>query len=521
MAHEQGPGNGDIDLLHALKTAFSRDGDTKKFLARAAEEIQKVEATIIETCAKNRIRIDDNLYALLESRDAIGEQVNNLEQCTATASETTTSVNSALRELSNKETMRCNLDAALAVAARTRKLTRMYARIEDIIDSRRLYAAFRMLRLLEEETRAVQPDSVLRELVPDTRRLRSRIATQARRSLATWLAAVRAFERIVGEYALRHAAAQAASHQTLLDAPRGALGEPFTLLPLLPPAPPRGRGAARPWRPMLTPTCIPSRARHRRRNTAMLSPLVGLPKVPFGHDASTRPNIGRNDALRSQLVINNHSEDVPSLYLRPLLQAVHVSDGLNLLAEMQAEYRSRRFAHLQHILDEQDDAVDTSYSNYIRGEGHGRVSSNVRNNFDAAVSPLDHVEDELDVETDDADDDDDDDQDATIGVNAMLEGSTAGVSNTRSLSRVQGIETLVCKVTGFFVVERTVELHSSHVMISREVVDGEWWSLAYAKLLAVFKEYEENGLETAADKARVRNIEEGLERFAEINGLLK
>lgn len=482
----------EIDLLHALKTAFSNDGDVDNFLSRAAEEIRQIEATIIETCAKNRLRIDDNLYSLLESRDAISEQTNELDKSSQTASEITARVTSAQNDLAHKTTMRRNLDAALKVAACTRKLTRMYARIEDTIDARRIYTAFRMLKLLEEETRTIRPDTILRELLPDTRRLRVRLTMQTRRALQQWLVGIRPFETPAGAYALHHAAAQAVSHQTMLDSPRGALGEPFALLPLLPPAPPRARGAARPWMPLLTTSQTPVRKRPAWRGHPF--PFA----AGFPRDVSANgPEIGGRERRASAMVLPEDGVDVPTLYLRPLLQVLHVCEGLHLLAEMRTEYRKERLLHLQNVLHGVDDEV-------TEGEGERTVGNGQLE--EERVGAVDH--------------------DGMVrGGGREGDGEESGdqASNNRRrlLSRAEQIETLVFKVVGFFVVERTVQLHASFSMVAREVVDGEWWSLAYAKLLAVFKEHEENGLESANDKAIVRDIEENLERFAEVNGLIK
>lgn len=549
----------EIDILHALKTAFSQDGDSELFLAQAADQIRQVEAIIIETCAKHRIRIDDNLYALLESRDAISEKVSDLDKCTKTASETTTTVNEAINELSDKVTIRRNLDAALAVAAKTRKLTRMYARIEDVIDARRLYAAFRMLKLLEEETRSIQPNTVLSELVPDTRQLRSRIMSQVRRSLATWFVTVRNFEQGVGAYALQHATAQVASHQTLLDTPRGALGEPFALLPLLPPAPPRGRGAARPWRPMLTLANAPSRFIHGHDLS-----LFMCHSASCSHDTSTRPEIGRGDVWCSH-VVSDRNIEVPALYLRPLLHAVHVADGLNLLSELRTDYCRERLAHLQRILDERDDELGAGVTTDVDGTNgelnrtvvalrdgdsemdlekdgdnvignrndisrNGNTGNKIGNDtkYSDYKSKRNNVHDKDGVSADDAsansgcDNRPYEDSDVVPeGESNAGRGSVSVTSTQLNMSRAQRIKLLVSKVAGFFIVERTVEMHSTYTMVPREVVDSEWWSLAYAKLLAAFKEHEENGLESAADKARVRGVEENLERFAEVNGLIK
>lgn len=456
----------DIDLLHALKTAFSKDGDPEMFLARAADQIRQVESTIIETCAKNRIRIDDNLYALLESRDAISEQTQELDKSTQTASEITTTVNTAVSNLSDKLQIRKNLDAALAVAAQTRKLTRMYARIEDTIDSRRLFTAFRMLKMFEDETRSVQPHTVLQELVPDSRRLRAQITQHALRACHGWHSTVRRFEHPLGAYAMHHAAAQALSNQTLFESPRGALGESFALLSSLPPAPPRGRGVARPFIPLLTQSPVPERAfgTAGRGIARSILPVANS----FSLETGMHTDVGRGTGrLNRSGGMDDSLMEVPTLYLRPLLQGVLVGEGLQLLTDMKSEYRRERLGHLKRILEGMEE------DEYEGGHGEHLAESDVESPPPSTVS------------------------------------------------RARQIERLVLRVAGFFVVERSVEMHCSHMMVARETVDGEWWSLAYSKLLSVFKEHEESALESPSDKAVVRGVEENLERFAQMNGLIK
>lgn len=582
MPNTEAPQDDDeIDLIHALQTAFSNSGDTELFLARASDQIRKVEATIIETCSKNRLRVDDNLYSLLESRDAIGEQTTDLSTATQTASEITTVVNSAVDALTAKITARRNLDAALSVAARTRRLTRMYARVEDTIDARRLHTALRMLRVLEEDSRSVEAHTVLTELVPDTRRLRTRVTNAAQQLLRTWLRTVRAFEDAVGSFALVHAQEQAVARQALVDSPRGALGEPFAVLPLLPPAPAKSRGnPARPWSPLLTINSMPSSTGRRRRgnrsSVASLGAVGGVTATAgvgssggavFGREAVAAAAAASNGPAafvggrerRARVVMDEGmGEDVPELYLRPLLQALHVGEGLQLVAEMRAEYRKERLLHLQNVLNGlerrcggrreagagcREGRVDGGGSSGVLRDSDGRDSGIGATEKNIDVDPL-HEDRRPEKEGSerpnvgssrnggasagvdgtkrDNNDVDEDEDEGGDGEDESKAGDTE-VSSERlkNMSRAERIEALVFKVVGFFIVERAVELQASCTMVAREVVDGEWWSLAYAKLLAVFKEYEESGLESGEDKARVRDLEENLERFAEVNGLIK
>lgn len=523
-----------IDMLHALKTAFSANGDTEMFLARAGDKVRQMEDTIIETCTKHRLRTDDNLYSLLEARDAIAEQTVDLDRSVRTAADVTATIDVAVADICNKTTIRKNLDAALAVAARTRRLARLYARVEDTIDSKRLYTALRMLRVLEEDMRTILPNTVLQELIPDTRRLRGRIATQTRRSLQSWLATIRPYERSLGAYGMRHAATQAVLHQSMLDTPVGTLGEPFVLLPLLSAAPPRRRVSSRPWIPMVMP-----------QTTTGESTGPSLPPPPPPPPATTafrpHPTAGPARPLRASNTplgrVLADDSPAPTIFLRPLLQAVLVSDGLGIMHELTAEYCRSRSARLQQILNAEDIDEDENYFDK-----------------DADLKLVPDQEVELEPEPDALWRPDTSDTDENAGkINSDKSGrriikknireddtrrktSQNGTSDDRGgctrvggpsvsakpTSGAQEIELLVCKVAGFFVVERAVAANLTNTqLVSRDTVDREWWSTAYARLLAVFKEYEENGLESATDKAIVRGLEESVERFAEANNLIE
>lgn len=452
----------ETNLLNALNTAFSTDGQPEAFLERAANQIEQVEAAIIDTCAKKRIRTDDNLYALLEARDAIAEETSELEKSTQTASQVTNQVNIAVSRLSEKIVVRKNLDAALVIAAQTRKLTRMYARIEDTIDSRRLYTAFRMLKVLEEETRCVRAGTVLQELVPDTHRLRAQITLHARKAFHGWLPIVRKFEHPLGAYALHHAASRALLHQHLLDCSRNSSINDAYLLPVSPVRPPISReGVFKPWTALLTPNPVPPQPFVNRRPARSPSAQrIGFaPNNSFAIETNVRPDIG-GDARRSfRTLVSDHKEDVPMLYLRPLLQGIMVHEGLGLLGDLRAVYHQERYSHFQRLLEECD-----------------RIKEGVPTS-DEATQPT--------------------------------------LANTKS----RLVETIASKICGFFVVERAVEMHASSEIVARTVVDKEWWMLAKVRLNALFDEINSNGLESPGEKGRVRSIEENVGRFAHVNEL--
>lgn len=506
-----------IDMVHALKTVFSSSGDSEMFLAQAGDRVRQMEDMIIETCTKHRLRTDDNLYSLLEARDAIAEQIVDLDKSVRTAADVTATIDVAVADICNKTTIRKNLDAALAVAERTRRLARLYARVEDTIDSKRLYTALRMLRVLEDEMRTILPNTVLQELIPDTRRLRGRIATQTRRSLQSWLSAIQSHERALGAYGMRHAATQAVLHQTMLDTPVGTLGEPFVLLPLLSAAPPRRRVSSRPWIPMVTPQA-----------TTGDSASSSLPPPPLPPPAAAafrahaagrvRPLRASNTALGRVLTDDSPA---PTIFMRTLLQAALVADGLGMMHELGGDYCRSRSRRLEQIVNGED-GDDDDYPGEDDADDNVTPQQQATLDAEPDADALWRPEAAgLTVGADGVDED-------GGGVRAGDEGGKVGArgcgtgAGVKRASRAQEIERLVCKVAGFFVVERAVEANvSKGRLVGRDTVDGEWWSMAYARLLAVFKEYEENGLESATDKAVVRGLEESIERFAEANNLLE
>lgn len=460
----------EIKLLTALKTTFSKHADPELFLARAADKITDLERTIIETCSKNRIRIDDNLYALLESRDSISEQRQDIDTATESASEITKNVDKAVAALTEKMQVRQNLDAALAVAAQTRKLTRMYARIEDTIDSRRLYTAFRMLKVLEEETRCVKPGTILQELVPDSHRLRSTITLHARKAFHSWLSAVRKSEAELGAYALFDANKKIMGPSNLITTSRlGSMNDTYAQLHGLSPSKThtdaaRDVGRTRAWSPLLTSNPVPSSIMLPRNlpqrsfsshRVAVMSPLAN--RLP--PEATFRPEIGGDGRSGMRSFANEYQDAAPTLHLRPLLQSVLVNGGLELLGDMRADYRRERDIHLRKMLDE------------------------------------------------------------VIGI-----GGESGLPERESPHqmgpvRAREIETFVFRVCGFFVVERAVEKHADPTVVQRTVVNNEWWGMAYPRMQALLKEQDDAAMHSPADKAWARSLQGDLDRFAEANEL--
>lgn len=472
MTSPSAPGP-EINLLTALQTAFSKHADPEMFLARTQDQIQKIEKVIIETCAKNRIRIDDNLYALLESRDGMAEQVQEIDMATQSASEITKNVDQSVAALTEKMQIRQNLDAALSVAAQTRKLTRMYARIEDTIDSRRLYTAFRMLKVLEEETRCVKPGTFLQELVPDTRRLRATITLQVRKSFHSWLASVRKAEADLGSYALHHASKQmSGGRHSLLSSSR--LGSMNSLLQGASPSKTSSESSAdrnranrsRPWTPLLTPlaptasAALLPRTHPPRSYSAHRIGVMAPVKSGLSAEPNFRPEIGSEGRGGMRSFAAEYKGEVPMLYLRPLLQGILVNDGLELLGDMCADYRRERLAHLKKMLEEVGQVGDETGP--VGRESPHKMGS----------------------------------------------------------SRSRQVETFVFRVCGFFVVERAVELHANPAVIPRSVVDHEWWGLAYPRMQALLKEQDDSAMLSAADKAWARGLQGGLDMFAQSNGFV-
>ncbi|PXF48168.1 hypothetical protein BWQ96_02120 [Gracilariopsis chorda] len=451
-----------ITLLNAVRTAFAKDADPEMFLARASDQIREMEHAIIETCAKNRIRTDDNLYALLESRDAIAEQSAELDKSKQLAADITTSVNDAVRELQEKVRIRKNLDATLVIAAQTRKIVRMYARTEDTIDAQRLYTALRMLRMLEDEMKAIQKGTVIEELIPDTKRLRSKIVVQARKALHGWLSVIRTFEHPLGEYAVYHAAAQAVAHRSFLESCRVSTAIDRHIMPFLPA--PTGLGAfGKPWTPLLTPkptASVPVSKRSSRAGSLRAVSMISVPSLSSVQSGGTIPSESGMDTRRnSKPLIKEFRGEVPKLFLRPLLQSIQVNEGMDLVTDMQSEYRRERLTQLHNI-------------------------------FENAQS---YNEDPFAIETD------------TFPFIEKLKSAV--------------VEEVVCRVCGFFVVERAVETYSKAPLVSRAVVDGEWWPWAYARLNDLLSKLDKASTDVAPEKSRVQSVRENVLRFARTNGL--
>lgn len=399
----------DINLLNAIRTVFSVDGDKEKFLSRADDEIRKVENEIIGTCANHRIRLEDNLHTLLESRDGISEQVNDLNRTSRTVDDMTTSVDNRMKEIYTKQQIRQNLDDALKIAMRTRQLTRLYARVEQVLNkSNNINSALQMYKVLEREMKKYSAELILQDIIPNPNVLRQKIVDKViHQHFLTWFSTVESYESALGAYALDHATSQMSS----LQFPKGPLGQPFDLLPLL-----------------NSPSALTS------NNTSNNHPRIHHPPThPW------RPSLLQTHTINA-LLSSEQGEQPPQLYLRPLLQAIHAAHDLDLLTHMCAEYESRRAARLRHILNEYDD-VNISQS---------------------------------------------------ANGNETTETEQSTSSPECSFQSTERVEALVAMVAGFFVVERSVELHVQHLLVSHEVVDEDWWTLAYAKLLSIFKAFDES-----------------------------
>ena len=454
----------ETNLLTALQTTFSKDADPEMFLARTADKIAQLERTIVTTCSKHRIRVDDNLYTLLESRDAIAEQEQDVSNSVSAASEITASIDDAVTVLTEKMHVRRNLDAALAVAAQTRKLTRMYARIEDTIDARRLYTAFRMLEVLEEETRAVKPGTVLRELVPDCQQLRATIALHARKALQSWLETIPRFEEELGGYALYDASKKSGNVRSLATLCRvHARGEAMPRRKSV--SPKKGNAAERSegrrdrtkaWSPLLpsslghTGTSLPrgfTRSSFTSQSTRAMEEIGATPSG--SGSVYARSGDAGDDSLR--WFATDKWEEVPRIHLRALLQSVLVNKGLEHLEEVRSDYGRERQAHLKQTVD---DLMDE-------------------------WSQRDADESEISTE------------------------------------RMRRMEDCVVRVCGVFVVERAVERYAAASVLQRAVVN-EWWMMAQGRMGVVFREVEMGG---EVDSMWARALGKAVEAFAEVNGL--
>ncbi|CAN8067915.1 unnamed protein product [Agarophyton chilense] len=450
-----------IDLLNAVRTAFSKNSDPEMFLARASDQIREMETSIVETCAKNRIRTDENLYSLLETRDAISEQSTELKNAKQSAAEITISVNEAHRELLEKVQIRKNLDSALAIASQTRRIVRMFARTEDIIDAQRLYTAFCMLKMLEDDIKSIRKGTVIEELIPDTQKLRTKIMMQAHKATHNWLSMVRKFEHALGEYALYHAGAQTVACNCFLETCRVSSGGDRHILPYLPPLAGPG-GLGKPWIPLLTARCIvpvPLSQRGPRGRSLKGPSLIRLPLLSASNGGSF-PIESNSEKRRSwKRFMQEYKGEVPSLYLRPLLQSIQVNKGMDLLTDMQGEYRRERSDQLNRIFE-------------------------VTNNSE---------EDPFAIATD------------AFPIIETLKSAM--------------IEETVCKVCGFFVVERAVEKYADSTLVPRAVIDGEWWPWAFGRLNVLLAKMDKSSEDSSSEKNCVRSMREIVSRFARANGL--
>lgn len=499
-----------IDMEGALTAVFSKQGQPDRFIKAASTEIHNHQKSIIDTLATHRHNISENLHTLLETHDALLDNLSSLHAQTSTASDTTNTVTSSLEELRTRTTVRRNLDTALALATRIRQLTRIMARIEDVLDSKKLYTAWRMLQALQIERYVDHNDLYLRQLIPDVNRLKRRLVSLTKRSVDTWISTVRDFEATLGRYALWHATRQAAVQQSLLDAPRGPLGQPFTLLPLLPQPAPRVMGA-RPWRPFLTSDADAEKQRW--------DPSVEATRKPAPRSVPNTSTHLHHEARDEVYEAEMNERQQPKLFLRTLLQAVHVAYGLDLLTDIRTDYCNRRRDSLENILSE---TIEKAPSKSMTQERTGPEDiSQIRPKIDETTNPANTERMEstlIDGTTP---------QTAAESVNFSTKptNSSDGILGELQVQeghkKAESIETLVHRVAGFFIVERAVEVNTSHPLVPRSTVDSDWWSAAYAKLLSTFKLFEESQTEQLPDKMKVRSLEEQFERFAEVNSFIR
>lgn len=347
----------------------------------------------------------------------------------------------------------------------------MYARIEDIIDSRRLYTALRMLKVLEDETRCVKRGTVLQQLVPDCHRLRSTIALQSQKAFHSWLAGVRKSETALGAYALYYENKQALSRQQLVSASRlGVLNDSYsigyaTVQSKIPSDITKDRPRSRPWTPLLSASPFnmsspllqrghpPSSLSSHR--VGVMSPVQGV----LSPETNFRPEIGGDRLSMMRVFASEYKDEVPAIYLRPLLQSVLVNDGLDLVGDMRADYRRERHAHLRKMLDEV--SAPAEESGFPERESTHQIGA----------------------------------------------------------ARAREIETFVFRVCGFFVVERAVEAHTTPTLLPRSVVDFEWWAEAFQRVQGFLKQQEDAAMHSPADKTWARSLQTNLERFAQANQL--
>lgn len=470
------------ELAIALQTVFRADGDTTAFLAETTERIQERERAMLATCSRNRLRIDDNVYELLESRDAVSERSLELKDATREAADVSDAVEDAAKALEERMRIRKNLEAALAVAGQTRKLTRLYARIEDIVDARQLHTALGMLSILDEETRCMQTGSVLRELVPDGTRLRRHITMQARRALQTWLNSVQHAHAVLGKYALHRVLAPAAARAR----PRVGAGGTSVVTD-------DAKVPGRPWTPTLTAQAPSTAASERMQSSRKLFLSArGMPRMsdamPTGTVSASmsRVAVGANVRGRDDFGDVGPQTEPPMLYLRPLLQSALVYHELGLLSELRADYRRERQNQLQQIFDDAEggESLDVEAARQRGSVGRDEIEF---------------------VDTD--------------------ENLDVARARERGFRRVRRAEGMVEAVAGYFIVERAVEAAAVAPLLARSVVDGEIWTWTHSRVTEVLRVLEtqqaddDEAPEGARETKHFHAAEASLRRFARAYGL--
>lgn len=309
----------------AVRTLFHPDGPSASdFLSSIASQIQTTETQITHVCRQSRLETEGDLHGVLDAGEAIGGHLHAVEGARGAADAIHSSVSDQACLLEERVRTRENLDAALTLVSQTRKFIRTYARIEDVIASRRLHTALKMLDRVDEEVAVLYSArdadasrDILKLLYPRAGRLRDDIGNHARRVLLTHLAASDAAAGGVGRFALARVAAAAAA--------KGAPGGGSLT------------GSVPAWTPSVAvdgPQLRPIRAlSERRRRFARAQ-----------SDVSHQPSSLKGTSGRIETV------EPPKLYLRPLLQCVQVYADLGMFPELCGEYRREREKQLKNLL---------------------------------------------------------------------------------------------------------------------------------------------------------------------------
>lgn len=309
----------------AVRTLFQSDGaSSSDFLDSIASQIQTCEGKITQVCRQSRLEVEGDLHGVIDAGEAIGGHLHAVEGARGAADAIHSQVSDQAGLLEERVHTRENLDAALTLVSQTRKFIRTYARIEDVIASRRLHTALKMLDRVDEEVAALYSArdadasrDILALLYPRASRLRDDIGSHARRILLAHLAESEACAGPVGKFALARVAAAVAAR-------RAPGGDALV-------------GKTPAWTPGVAvegTQMRPVRAMSERR----------------GRFARAQSDVGQQpSSLKGTTGRIEHIEP-PRLYLRPLLQCVQVYADLGLFPELCGEYRRVREAQLKGLL---------------------------------------------------------------------------------------------------------------------------------------------------------------------------